>query len=230
MLQTYNRLQQAHRNVCAIAPVCAAIVLLFSSFAPPAWAAAEEVTEYDLKAALLIKITAFVTWPDGGEEVIPATDNKDAAAGDNLPAVETHSSTDKIEEHFCIGIIGADPFGASFDSLLEKTNTEHRKLTARRVASAEEAQDCQVLFVAQSAREQARNIVANSHGPVLTMADFPGFAESGGMVEMARDGNRIALIINRDAVNRAGLSVSSKLLSLAKVIGDGHEAGANERP
>ena len=55
-------------------------------------------------------------------------------------------------------------------------------------------------------------------GPVLTVGEVEGFAEQGGMVNLLAGPNRIVMEINREVANRAGLSVSSQLLKLAKLI------------
>ncbi len=57
-----------------------------------------------------------------------------------------------------------------------------------------------------------------SLGPVLTIGDQQGFAERGGMIELARRSSRVTLIINRDHAEAAGFSISSKLLRLARIV------------
>lgn len=189
----------------------------------PAYAGAnEQASEYDLKAALLVKITAFVSWPED-EEIRSAHDVEAANASGELESTKAQPQTLRI------AIIGDDPFGEQFDALLVKASTEDRKLVALRVASLEEAKDCQLLYVSPSLRDKTVEILPDLKSGVLTIADFPGFAEAGGMMEMALDGNRISLVINQKSVRDAGLSVSSKLLSLARVIG-GNGAGNDKAP
>jgi hypothetical protein len=53
---------------------------------------------------------------------------------------------------------------------------------------------------------------------VLTVSDFDGFAESGGMIEFTRNDNRIGVKINVDAVTAAHLAVQSRLLRLASTV------------
>ncbi len=54
--------------------------------------------------------------------------------------------------------------------------------------------------------------------PVLTIGNRQGFAEAGGMIELAGRSSRVTLIINRDHAEAAGFSISSKLLRLAKIV------------
>lgn len=199
------------------------------------YAFADEVGEYDLKAALLVKVSAFVAWPvtrDPSSELVDTPNGETRTASDKQVAEGEKADDADVaaQEHFCIGIIGDDPFGPAFDALLAKADTARRTMTVRRVSSASEAAECQVVFIAPSARPQAAEILSALQGAVLTVADFPGFAVAGGMVEMTLEGKRISLTINRASVTRAGLSVSSKLMSLAHVIDGADEAAANAVP
>lgn len=83
------------------------------------------------------------------------------------------------------------------------------------LASAEELPPCDLLYMNSGMTEVADGL---SHRGVLTVADADGFAQRGGMVEFQRKANRIALIINTDALHEAGLTASSRLLALATVI------------
>jgi hypothetical protein len=61
---------------------------------------------------------------------------------------------------------------------------------------------------------------------ILTVGDVPGFCESGGAVNLDVVESRVKLEINVDATARSGLQVSSKLLSLARIVHDSASAGA----
>ena len=54
--------------------------------------------------------------------------------------------------------------------------------------------------------------------PVLTISDRGQFAEQGGSVGLYRSGNRIRFAINTTSLKNSKLEVSSKLLSLAKIV------------
>ncbi|WP_028579133.1 YfiR family protein [Desulfogranum japonicum] len=54
--------------------------------------------------------------------------------------------------------------------------------------------------------------------PILTVGDSKQFCQQGGMVNLLNIHNRIQIEINPDAVEPAGISISSKLLSLAKLV------------
>jgi hypothetical protein len=54
--------------------------------------------------------------------------------------------------------------------------------------------------------------------PMLTVSDTRGFAQAGGMIELERQASRVGLVINLESLSDNGLSVSSRLLRLARVI------------
>jgi hypothetical protein len=55
---------------------------------------------------------------------------------------------------------------------------------------------------------------------VLLVGEFPGFAGAGGAFQFVIEDNRVRFLINTDAAQRAGLRLSSKLLSVATVVHD----------
>jgi hypothetical protein len=63
-------------------------------------------------------------------------------------------------------------------------------------------------------------IAGASATPTLTVGDAEGFAQHGGMINFTRRGARLGFAINRGAVSRAGLSLSSQLLKLAELVPD----------
>jgi len=76
---------------------------------------------------------------------------------------------------------------------------------------------CDVLFLS---RGVGRSLLAavDAGKPILTVSDTPGFALDGGMIELERQSSRVGLVINLDRLTETGLSVSSRLLRLARVI------------
>ncbi len=54
--------------------------------------------------------------------------------------------------------------------------------------------------------------------PVLTVGDIENFTKAGGVIAFTLEDNRVRFAINVDAAQRAGLKISSKLLSLARIV------------
>jgi hypothetical protein len=79
---------------------------------------------------------------------------------------------------------------------------------------------CRVLFISASERGNLVRILAKlEHGAVLTVGDSAGYAEEGVMVNFYLEESRVRFEINREAVGRAQLRISSQLLKLARLTG-----------
>lgn len=161
--------------------------------------------EYQVKAAFLYKFLMFVDWP---KEKMP--DNRTAMV---------------------IGIVGEDPFGDAFEPVKDQ-QVKGRKVVVKRVKGLEElrASDkaemdqaievmrgCDLLFVCGSEGKTAREITDIVKGySVLTVADTPGFIESGGMIDLTVEEQKIKFEINNAVANDGKLKIGSQLLRLAK--------------
>ena len=70
------------------------------------------------------------------------------------------------------------------------------------------------------AKRSAQLIDDLRNAPVLTVGDREEFALEGGVAGFFVDGARMRFAFNVDAVQRARLRISSRLLSLAKLVKD----------
>ena len=61
-------------------------------------------------------------------------------------------------------------------------------------------------------------LAALGTAPVLTVSDIPDFVKRGGMVQFVLDGNHVRFEINIAAAQRAGLTLSSELLKIARAV------------
>ena len=101
----------------------------------------------------------------------------------------------------------------AFGSLLEAKNNQSVVLMA--TATDEEIASCDLLFISSEVEAPIPEYVQED---LLTVGDSAGFAENGGMIEFRRVANRVGLVVNSNALGAAGLSASSRLLSLATVV------------
>ncbi len=53
---------------------------------------------------------------------------------------------------------------------------------------------------------------------VLTIAETPGFARRGGVINFTLEDSKVRFEVNVDAAQQVGLNISSRLLSLAKIV------------
>lgn len=73
---------------------------------------------------------------------------------------------------------------------------------------------CHLLFLARDKFGLAPKTLAAEHG-VLTIGDMPGFLERGGIINLVEVRGKIRFEVNQTAAQRAGLTISSKLLELS---------------
>jgi hypothetical protein len=85
---------------------------------------------------------------------------------------------------------------------------------------------CHLLFASDLDSQAAAALMASVAGkPVLTVSDMDKFAERGGVADLFVDHGTIGFAINLAAAQRAGVRLSHKLLSLAKIVKEDRDAG-----
>src|SRR6266404_289814 len=79
--------------------------------------------------------------------------------------------------------------------------------------------DCNILFVSSSEKEHMDDVIRMLRWlPILTIGETPGFAERGGIIRFTLEDNRVRLEANVEAARQANLTISSRLLTLARII------------
>ena len=153
-------------------------------------------TPAQVEAVFLFNFTQFVDWPP------------QAFADPSSPIV--------------IGVLGSDPFGAALDEVVRGEVVKGHPLVVHRAQSIEELADCQILFVSRSERAHLAPILARLKGhSVLTVSDQDEFANEGGMICFVLIEQKVRLRVNLEATKAAGLTLSSKLLRFAQIVGPG---------
>jgi hypothetical protein len=175
----------------------AVLALGLSLLAPVSAFAANDgkgVGEYELKAAFLFNFARFVEWP-----------------ADAFP-----SATSPIT----IGILGADPFGATLDGIVANEDVRARRLVVRRFATLEDVRPCHMLFVTTKESRRMKDLVARlGSGSTLTVGESGDFTAQAGMIGFETVHNRLKLRINLAAARAARLTISSQLLRQARIVG-----------
>lgn len=175
-------------------PFALAVLFLVLQLAEPVPAAAQEVEEYHIKAVFLRNLTHFVNWPAKAAEK---------------------------NEAFIIGIYGPDPFALVLDKVVSGEEKDNKPFKIEHYTQISDIQPnkCRILFIHSTKISEWPAIEKHLAGyPVLTVADVAGFPEEGGMVNLLKTGQKIQVEINHRAVHRSGLFMSSKLLSLARIV------------
>lgn len=101
------------------------------------------------------------------------------------------------------------------DKVMEKT------IRVKRLPDISALEDCHMLFIGSSEKNNLPAVFEAIRGKsVLTVGDMKGFAQKGGVINFIMKKDSVGFEINREAGKRAGLKISSKLLRLAKIVGD----------
>jgi YfiR/HmsC-like len=169
------------------------------SWAPAAIAQAadsSDSSEYLIKAGFIYNFAKFVDWPST------------AFAQPDSPIV--------------IGILGTDPFGNLIDRIVENKKIGARGFVVRRLkwgTDLKDLKECKILFVGASEKAHLDDLVQIVKSlPILTVGETPGFAERGGVIRFVLEDNRVRFEINVEAAHQADLTISSRLLTLARII------------
>jgi hypothetical protein len=148
-----------------------------------------------LKAAFVAKFPLFATWPS-----------------------ETLEGRKTID--LCVA--RPNPFGTALGELVAGETVHDRPLAIREISAAGAIDGCHVLFVPNLSPGLRKALLSHaSSRPALTIGDYPGFLDEGGIVLLRMAGGRVRFEINAAAARRVGLQLSSQLLRLAVVVHGG---------
>jgi len=177
------------RYRAAAGALCVGVVFLCPH---PGIAQSDETAENDLKAAFLYNFAKYVEWP-------PA-----AFSGANV-------------ESFRI-CVRADPvFIRSIDAIVAGESIHGRRVIRSVPSTIEEVRGCHILFVGRAELDGSQRLLAATAGsPVLTVSDHFDFLKRGGTIAFVRDGTRIRFDVNAMRAQIDGLTISSRLLRVAR--------------
>jgi hypothetical protein len=170
-------------------PACALLMLS---------AAAQSVTEDQVKAAYLFNFAKFVQWPEG-------------SLGDaNAPL------------HFCT--LGRSAVADELDGAINGKAIDGHPIDVRRLDSPEQAKNCHLVYLSASANKQLDKLLLAAKGrPMLLVGETGSFARSGGTIGFVTEKGRVLFEINVKSADEAHLKISSRLLALAKIVSASEE-------
>ena len=155
-------------------------------------ASAQAVGAAELKAAFLFNFTKFSDWPD-------------------LPAGSP----------LTICVLGDQAVTRTLTGLVRGQRVDDRQLDVVKIRADDSVDHCHVLFVAALETTTASLLLDTaSKLPILTVSDREGFATATGLIELFVEGDRMRFAVNVAAVQRSKVRVSSRLLQMAKIVGD----------
>ncbi|MBO9698900.1 MAG: YfiR family protein [Sporocytophaga sp.] len=147
--------------------------------------------EYSLKAAFIYRFTEYVDW-------------------EGMPK----------EEEFKIAILGDTPLTRNLINIAENAEVGNRKINVEEYDNLNEIDECQILFVSRESSVPLQAILHKFEGKeTLIVTEKEGYGEKGSCINFFLSESKIKFEVNLEAVEKAGLAVSSQLLQHAVVIG-----------
>ncbi len=149
--------------------------------------------EYKVKAGYLYNFAKFITWP-----------------------VTTPT---RAESPLIIGVIGDGKVIPILKSVLAGKSVNDHPVRVIPISANQVDSDVRILFVTKVAGISPEDIqTAWRQTTALLVGETDRFAERGGMVGFIHEENRIRLTLNLESTNQAGLKVSSRLASVARLV------------
>lgn len=186
------RLGAACLFVAMIGPALAGL-LWSQARLPTRTASGARSLEYQVKAAYLLNFTRYVDWPP---------DSSGAPGGP-----------------MTICVLGRDPFGSVLDATVQGKVTHGRPLLVRRIRSPRNASTCHLVFVSRETWQDQRELLERlSTKGLLTVGETDEFAQEGGVIGFVIQDETVRFVVNAEARDRAGLRISSRMLSLAAAV------------
>ena len=148
-----------------------------------------------VKAAYLYRMAGYVKWPR------------------SLPA----------DAPFTIDVLGDGPVAGDLKQLLPHHPIDGHPALVRVIDRISQLGDAQMLYIGEGFRGSVHAaIIASAGHPVLIVTDERHGLEDGGTINFVEDGKHVRFEVSLVAAARAGLSISSQLLSVALRVMGGH--------
>jgi hypothetical protein len=148
-------------------------------------------TEYSVKAAFLYRFADYIEWPP--------------------TAFDTPTSP------VTVCIIGRDPFGPALDMLTDGERVAGRPIAIKRAQKLDGAMGCHVAYV-DTKNDLASLLQAVEGRPVLTVTNGVDETREHGIINFIIHDNRVRFDIDIRLAAANGLSISSRLLSVALAV------------
>jgi len=150
--------------------------------------------ENQIKAAYLYQFGRYVEWP-----------------------AKAFSSA---KAPFVIGVLEHDPLIPDLEQIARIKKIQDRPIKIRRFSSASAIRPCNILYLSGSLAPEAQTEVIRKAGRqgVLLGGDSAEFLDRGGTMQFVVEDNKIRVVISRKAAKLAGLTISAKLLQVARVV------------
>jgi hypothetical protein len=165
-------------------------LLIVSAIFVSSFAWAQERATHEVHAAMLYNFIKYVQWPN------------EAEGGD-----------------FVVGVMGEDDVFNTLKTWYDGKPKGSKKYVIKKLASAAEAANCQVVYLGKGKSKEFENIKNSVAGkPILTITDGNGLGQKGSCINFKVIDGKLKFELNQATVNSANLKVSGQLSSMAIMI------------
>jgi hypothetical protein len=150
--------------------------------------AAEAYSEDSVKAAFIYRFAGYVEWPRSLEP----------------------------EQAFYIAVMGSNDMVLRLQTMVVDRTLHNRPVKVRKVSSIQESTGAQILYIGPEHRTELRGLLAAVGAKdMLVVTDEEHGLDVGSTINFLMVDHRVRFEVSLEAAHRAGLAVSSELLSVA---------------
>ena len=176
-------------------PLIALSSLLVMLICPSLSAPETSVQDNKIKAVFIYRFIRYIQWP-------------------SFAASKT----------FDIAVLGDSDMVAPLREIAKLKSVDGKRIRIKQFAEPQNLDTCHILFVSASMASRLEEIPPRIKGKnILTISDKEGLANRGISINFIVLGEQLKFQINRRALERAGLKVSSQLIKLAILVEEEEE-------
>ncbi len=155
----------------------------------------QQYTSKEIKAAFLCNFAKFTQWPD--------------------------SKFENITSPIVIGLVGEHTFGDAIYNIAKEAKVGNRTVVVKSFNNIKEATDAHIVYLGKADKTTISDSDINyihTHN-LLMVAENPSACEKGGMmICFSNSESTYGFNININSSKKANLTISAKLLKLAKIV------------
>ena len=181
------KLNSFYKRFSAQCKVSKATVCFLLLFVLSSFQEKNEISELTIKALFIYNFTKYVEWP-----------------------------VEKDPARIVIGFYGPSPVIDELKKVCANKKVRDKVVEIRQANDVTEASKCDIFFIPQSENEDFKYLNDQLLGKgVLIVTEEKGMAQKGASINIIEMDNNVRFELNETSVRRAGLKISSQLLSLA---------------
>ena len=145
--------------------------------------------DYTFHTVFVYNFTKYIEWPDAGKELV-------------------------------IGIQGGDAQAVqAFEKMAQAKSSADKKFVIKSINKPDDAAACHLIFIPDDESDKTAAYAQKFAGtPKLIVTEKEGMIKKGGIINFVTVDGKLRFELNQRALDKAGLKVSSQLLSLAILV------------